>query len=337
MEYRPLGDSALSVSAFGLGTMMFGAWGNPDPASCRLMVDIALDGGITFFDTADIYDAGRAEEILGEALAGRRDGIVLATKVGKPMGDDPAQRGLGGRWIRQAVEGSLRRLRTDRIDLYQMHWPDRGTPLEETLGALDRLVRAGKVLHVGTSTFPAEQLVEAQWIAGRGFARPVAEQPPYSILARGVERAVLPTCLRYRMGALAWAPLNGGWLTGKYAFGAPRASRGDREPAHFDHAGPMRDRKLDLVGRLQEIAAGAGLPLSALALGFTLTHPAVAAVLIGPRTPEQLEQLLKEADARLDDATLDLIDTVVPPGVDVNPADAGWISPGLDVAQRRRR
>jgi aryl-alcohol dehydrogenase (NADP+) len=302
------------------------------------MVDMALDAGVTLFDTADIYDFGVSEEVLGEALRGRRARVVLATKFGNPMGGDPAHRGGSRRWVRQAVTDSLRRLGTDHIDLYQMHRPDPGVAFDETLAELDALVREGLVRAVGTSTFPAEHLVEAQWAAERGgFVRPATEQPPYSVLCRGVERAVFPTCRRYDVGGLVWAPLNGGWLTGKYRRDQPppAASRAEREPAHFDHATDWREVKLGIVERLTAIATEAGLTLPGLALGFALAHPAVSSVLIGPRTPEQLAELLPLADTRLESDTLAAIDALVPPGTDINPADAGYTPPSLDSANLR--
>ena len=333
VEKRKLGSSRLDVSAFGLGTMMFGKWGNPDRDQCRRMLDIALNGGITLVDTADIYDFGVSEDMLGEFLEGRRDRVVLATKFGNAMDDDPMHRGGSRLWVREAVTDSLRRLRTDHIDLYQMHRPDPDVPFEETLGALDELVREGLVGAVGTSCFPSEQLVESQWIAARrNFVRPTSEQPPYSILCRGVESAVFPMCRRYDIGAIVWAPLNGGWLTGKYRRGQepPQSSRAQREPDHFDHGTGWRDTKLDLVERLEKVAMEAGVSLTALGLGFALAHPAVSSVLLGPRTPEQLEDLLQFANVRLDDDTLAAIDAIVPPGADVNPADAGYTPHWLD-------
>jgi aryl-alcohol dehydrogenase-like predicted oxidoreductase len=330
--------SGIEVSAFGLGTMMFGAWGNPDRGECNRMVDMALDAGITLFDTADIYDFGVSEEIVGRALEGRRDRVVLATKFGNAMDDDPAHRGGSRRWVRQAVTDSLRRLGTDRIDLCQMHRPDPEVPFEETLGALTELVDEGLIGTVGTSTFPAEQLVEAQWIASRdGHTRPTSEQPPYSILCRGVEHAVLPMCRKYDIGALVWAPLNGGWLTGKYRRDEPppASSRGEREPDHFDLAGGWRDAKFDAVDRLSSVADAAGVPLAGMAVAFALAHPAVSAVLIGPRTPDQLADLLTLADIRLDPDTLAAIDAIVPPGTTVNPHDSGYDNPHLSPTRVR--
>jgi aryl-alcohol dehydrogenase-like predicted oxidoreductase len=338
MEQRTLGSSGIEVGAVALGTMMFGAWGNPDREQCRRMVDMALDAGVTLIDTADIYDFGVSEEIVGEALAGRRDRVVLATKFGNPMDDDPLHRGGSRRWVRESITNSLRRLQTDHIDLYQMHRPDPDVPFEETLGALHELVDEGLVRAVGTSCFPAEQLVEAHWIAERhGFVRPATEQPPYSVFCRSAERAVFPTCRKYDVNAIVWAPLNGGWLTGKYRRDQPPppASRAEREPDHFDHSGNWREVKLGLVEQLTTLADQAGLTLTGLALGFALAHPAVAAVLIGPRTPEQLADLLTLADVRLDAATLAAIDALVLPGTDVNPADAGYTPPSLDPAVLR--
>jgi aryl-alcohol dehydrogenase (NADP+) len=338
MPTRQLGSSGIEVGQIALGTMMFGAWGNPDRDECHRIVDIAIDAGVTLFDTADIYDFGVSESILGDALRGRRDRVVVATKFGNPMDDDPGHRGGSRRWVRQAVTDSLRRLGVDHIDLYQMHRPDPDVPFAETLGELDALVQEGLVRAIGTSTFPPEQLVEAQWAAERlGLARPATEQPPYSILCRGVERAVLPVCRRYDIGALVWAPLNGGWLTGKYRRDQPppASSRAEREPDHFDHSGNWRDTKLDLVDRLTVIAEDAGITLTSLAIGFVLAHPAVSAVLLGPRTPEQLTDLLRHADVMLDADTLAAVDAVVAPGTDVNPSDAGYDNPHLTEAKLR--
>ncbi len=314
-----------------LGTMMFGRWGNTDEAECHRMVHRALDAGVTMFDTADMYDAGASERILGGALRGRRDEVLVATKVGNPMDGDAARSGLSRRWIQQACEDSLRRLGVDRIDLYQMHRPDPSTPFEETLAALDELVRAGKVAAIGTSTFSAAQLDALQACAAeRGWARPVTEQPPYSILARGIEAEVLPALRRHRVEALVWAPLNGGWLTGKYqtpAAEADAASRANRQPDHFDHRDEaIRAEKLRLVDALQRVAAEAGMTLPQLALAFVLDEPAVSAAIIGPRTEAQLEQLLDAAARGIDGLPPGVraaIDALVAPGRNVNPADAG--------------
>jgi aryl-alcohol dehydrogenase-like predicted oxidoreductase len=322
---RKLGHGGPEVSALGLGTMMFGRWGNSDPDACRRMVDIALDAGIVLVDTADIYDFGVSEEIVGAAIAGRRDRVVIATKVGNAMSDDPAERGLSRRWIHASCDASLRRLRVDHIDVYQMHRPDPDTALEESLAAFDELVAAGKVGAVGTSTFSPAQLEELQQLASdHDWIRPTSEQPPYSVFVRGIEREVLPTCRRHQIGVLVWAPLNGGWLTGKYQRDNVDAdSRALREPDHFDHRDvDMRARKRELVDRLATVASEAGITLTQLALGFALANPDVAAVLLGPRTPEQLSELIDPLPDPLDADVLGAIDEIVSPGTNVNAADA---------------
>lgn len=337
MEMTVLGRTGITVSRFGLGTMVLGAWGNTDRASCARIVNGALDAGINLVDTADIYAFGESEEIVGEAIEGRRDEVVLATKFHNGMTEDPNHRGNSRRWIRQAVDDSLRRLRTDRIDLYQVHRPDPSTDIAETIDALTDLVRDGKIIAWGTSTFPAEELVEACWAAGRrGVAAPHSEQPPYSILCRGIERDVLPTCARHGIGVLVWSPLAGGWLTGKYRRGlaAPAGSRAVTNPDHFD---ADNDDKLSAVERLAAVADEAGLSLTQMSLAWATEHPAVSAALIGPRTEAQLEELLSAADDVLDGETLDAIDEIVSPGTDLNPADRGWNPPGLDRSARRRR
>lgn len=341
MEHRPLGRTGISVSTYCLGTMMFGAWGQPDESECAAMVRAALDAGVNFVDTADVYDDGVSEEILGRALRGVRDDVVVATKFHNPMGADPNQRGNSRRWIMRAVDDSLRRLGTDWIDLYQVHRPDPATDVDETLGALSDLVHQGKVRAIGTSTFPAEQLVEAQWVAERrGRERFATEQPPYSVLARGIEASVLPVCERYGIGVLVWAPLNGGWLSGKYGRGAapPAGSRAAREPDHFDFNGPVHERKLAALEALTKLADASGMRLIDLAHAFVLAHRAVTAAIVGPRTVEQLRDVLSGTGAaRLAGDVLDAIDAIVPPGVDVNPNDAGWRAPELADASLRRR
>jgi aryl-alcohol dehydrogenase-like predicted oxidoreductase len=342
MQYRTLGRTGMTVSTHCLGAMMFGSWGNTDHDECVRMIHTALDAGINFVDTADVYSAGESEEIVGRALAGRRDDVVLATKVHAPMSADPNQRGNSRRWITREIDNSLRRLRTDWIDLYQIHRPDFTTDIDETLGALSDLVHQGKVRAIGSSTFPAELIVEAQWVAERrARERFVCEQPPYSIFARGVERAVLPTCRRHDMGVIVWGPLNGGWLTGKYRRGAspPPGSRAatGRIPDRYDFERPDVQHKLELVGALEKVAADAGLSLTHLAQAWVLEHPAVTSAIIGPRTPEQLADLLAGQEVRLDTAALDRIDELIEPGTDVAAPDAGWSSPDLLPARRRRR
>ena len=333
MEHRPLGATGVEVSPLCLGAMMFGAWGNPDHDESIRIIHRALDAGINFVDTADVYSRGESEEIVGKALAGgRRDRVVLATKFHGAMGDDPNERGNSRRWILQEVDASLRRLGTDWIDLYQVHRFDPGTDLDETLGALTDLVRAGKIRYLGSSTFPAHLIVEAQWVAERrGRERFMCEQPPYSMLVRGIEADVLPVCTQYRMGAIPWSPLAGGWLSGRYRKGAepPTSTRAGRIPRRYDLSLPENQRKLDAAERLGQLAEGAGLTLIELAIAFVIRHPAVTAAIIGPRTMEQLESQLPALEVSLDDELLDRIDEIVPPGTNLNPADAGWTPPSL--------
>ena len=348
MEYRSLGRTGMKVSPLCLGAMMFGAWGEPDHDVSIKIIHRALDAGINFIDTADVYSQGESESIVGKALAGgRRDDIILATKVHSQMGvglgerGDPNKRGNSRRWIIREVENSLRRLQTDWIDLYQMHRPDPGTDVEETLGALTDLQRQGKIRVFGSSTFPAHEIVEAQWVAERrGLGRFVTEQPPYSILVRGIETDVLPVAEKYGMGVIPWSPLAGGWLTGRYRKGQdiPETHRSQRIPARYDLSIPGNQAKLDAVEELAVLAEDAGLSLIHLALAFTLTHPAVTAPIIGPRTMEQLESQLGAEDVTLSEDILDRIDKIVPPGVSLNREDSGYIPPGLrEPALRRRR
>ena len=341
MRYRTLGTTGIQVSPYCLGAMMFGQWGNADHEDSIRVVHRALDSGINFVDTADVYSRGESEEIVGKALKGRRDAVVLATKVHGTMGDDPNEQGNSRRWIRYEVEQSLKRLQTDYIDLYQIHRPDPRTDIEETLSVLTDLVREGKVRAIGSSTFPAEQIVEAQWVAERrGFERFRCEQPPYSIFARGIEANVLPACEKYGMGAITWSPLGGGWLTGRYRSGQQvdmSKGRARRLPGRFDPAIPENQRKLELVDELEKVASDAGASLTHLAIAFVIAHPAVSAAIIGPRTMEQLDDLLAGADVRLADETLDRIDEIVAPGTTVNRADAGWEPPALVQSRRRRR
>jgi aryl-alcohol dehydrogenase-like predicted oxidoreductase len=341
MRMRTLGGTGIKVSPYCLGAMMFGAWGNPDHEDSIRIIHAALDGGINFVDTADVYSAGESEEIVGQALRGRRDEVVLATKAHGSMGQDVNMAGNSRRWIVREVENSLRRLQTDYIDLYQMHRPDPDTDIDETLSALSDLVHSGKVRAIGSSTFPAEQIVEAQWLADRrGYVRFRCEQPPYSIFVRGIERDVLPACQKYGMGVIAWSPLGGGWLTGRIRrdTGVDMSKgRAQRLPQRFDPALPGNQAKLAAVEELVKIAADAGCSLTHMALAFVIGHPAVTSAIIGPRTMDQLTDLLAGASVALDDDGLDQIDQIVAPGVTLNPADAGWQPPVLaDPAARRR-
>jgi aryl-alcohol dehydrogenase-like predicted oxidoreductase len=340
MEYRQLGRTGVQVSELCLGTMMLGAWGNPDHDESIRIVHAALDAGINLVDTADVYSGGESEEIVGKALEGRRDRVVLATKFHWAMGDDPNQRGNSRRWILQEVDASLRRLRTDWIDLYQVHRPDPDMDVDETLGALTDLVHAGKIRYLGSSTFPAHAIVEAQWVAERrSRERFTCEQPPYSLLVRGVERDVLPVCRRYGLGVIPWSPLAGGWLSGRYRKDAdvPESRRAQRIPKRYDMSLPGNRAKLEAADALARLAEEAGLSLIHLAIGFVLRHPAVTAPIVGPRTMEQLESQLGAVDVHLDDALLDRIDEIVPPGTNLNPADAGYVPRALADASRRRR
>ena len=340
MERTTLGTTGIQVSRYCLGAMMLGAWGNRDLDDCVRIIHAALDEGINFVDTADVYSRGESEEIVGKALKGRRDQVVLATKAHGPMGDDANERGNSRRWLVQECDASLRRLGTDWIDLYQIHRWDRETDHDETLGALTDLVRAGKVRYIGSSTYPPSEIVAAQWTAERrGRERFVCEQPPYSMLVRGVEGEVLPVCEQYRMGVIAWSPLAGGWLTGRWRKGqdAPQSTRAQRLPQRYDLSIPENQRKLDAADALAQLADESGLTLIHMALAFVLGHPAVTAAIIGPRTMEQLESQLGALDVQLDAALLDRIDEIVPPGSNFSRADAGWVPPAVEHSALRRR
>jgi aryl-alcohol dehydrogenase-like predicted oxidoreductase len=335
MKYRTLGRTGIKVSPYCLGAMMFGAMGNADHDDCIRIIHKALDFGINFIDTADRYSRGESEEIVGKALKGKRDNIVLATKVHGSMGEDPNSQGNSRRWIMQAVEASLRRLQTDHIDLYQIHRPSPETDIEETLSVLTDLMRAGKVRAIGSSTFPASEIVEAQWVAERrGLARFRTEQPPYSILNRSTEREVLPLCQTYGMGALVWSPLAKGMLTGRYRKGQPLPDslRAKTFPAQM-----ADERNLDAVERLIPIAEAAGLSLTHMGIGFVMAHPGVTSAILGPRTMQQLDDLLAGAEVVLSDEMLDRIDQVVTPGTDSGPMGAAYVPPAVTQASLRRR
>jgi aryl-alcohol dehydrogenase-like predicted oxidoreductase len=335
MQYRTLGRTGIKVSPYCLGAMMFGAFGNADHDDSIRIIHKALDTGINFIDTADAYSRGESEEIVGKALKGRRANIVLATKAHIPMGDDPNQRGNSRRWLVREVEDSLRRLQTDHIDLYQIHRPDPDTDIEETLSALTDLINAGKVRAIGSSTFPASDIVEAQWVAERrGLARFRTEQPPYSILNRGIEREVLPVCQRYGMGMLVWSPLAMGQLTGRYRKGQqqPGSVRVDRFPKQMSD-----ERRLDAVEQLITVAEEAGLSLTHMAMAFSVAHPGVTSTILGPRTMAYLDDLLAGVEAVLDDRTLDRIDEIVPPGTDVGRLEADYNPPAIAQLHLRRR
>ncbi|TDE28644.1 aldo/keto reductase [Nonomuraea mesophila] len=332
MQYRTLGRTGIKVSPYALGALMFApSVGNPDPDDTARIIHKALDAGINVIDTADAY--GGSEEVVGKALKGRRDDVVLATKVSRPMGDDPNHQGASRRWIVTAVENSLRRLQTDHIDLYQIHRPDPGTDIEETLSALSDLIRSGKVRAIGTSGLPASDMVEAQWVAERrGLARFHTEQPPYSLLNRGIEREVLPVAQRFGMGTLVWGPLGQGLLTGRVRKGQENELRRARFVQHLND-----ERRLDVVERLISLAGQAGLPLTHLAMAFTIAHPGVTSAIVGPRTMSHLDDLLAGIDVALTDDLLDRIDEVVPPGTDVGTLDQAYLPPAVQQADLRRR
>jgi len=347
MNYRTLGRTGVEVSELCFGAMMFGDWGNTDEDEGIRMVHAALDAGINFVDTADVYSQGRSEETVGKALEGRRDDVVLATKVHGQMGEGRNRQGTSRMWIAREVEDSLRRLRTDHIDLYQIHRPVPSTDLEETLGVLTDLQREGKIRYAGCSTYPAWMVVESHWVAERrGLTRFVTEQPPYSIFVRHNEVDLFPVTQRYGMGVLSWSPLAGGWLTGKYRRDqeVPSGSRAERYThrfagtpvaRRFDMSHQDNQRKLDLVEELAKVAADAGISMTHMAHAFALSHPAVTSIIIGPKTLDQLDEAIAGADVRLDDSTLDAIDQIVPPGTSIHDADRGWVPPWMEPSQRR--
>lgn len=347
MRFQLLGDTGVWVSSYALGSAMFGTWGNSDEHQCAQIIHRALDAGINLIDTADVYSDGQAERIIGQAIKDRRDELIVATKFHAPMGPGHNDRGNSRLWIMRAVEASLRRLGTDHIDLYQVHRAQPETAIEETLQALSDLVAQGKVRYIGSSTFQAWQLVQAQTASQRlQCARFVSEQPPYSILVRSIERDVLAVAQQYKLGVIVWSPLAGGWLSGKYRSRVPPAdsraarsreyrSRGGRMEERYQIAADANAAKFQIVDDLARVAQHARLPLLSMALAFTLAHPAVTSCLIGPRTPEQLDAILAHADAELDEATLDAIDAVVPPGTVINPADLGWDLPWMTSSARR--
>ena len=332
MQYRTLGRTGIKVSPYGLGALMFATQvGNSDPEDSIRIIHKALDSGINLIDTADAY--GDSEEIVGRALKGRREHVVLTTKVSRPMGADPNQRGASRRWIMTAIENSLRRLQTDHIDVYQIQRPDPDTDIEETLSAMTDLVRCGKVRAIGTSTMPASDIVEAQWVAERrGLERFRTEQPPYSILNRSIEREVLPVAQRYGMGVLVWGPLGQGMLTGRVR----RGQDTDVIRAKF-HTAFRDERRLDVVEQLIPLAQEAGLSMTHLAMAFAIAHPAVTSALLGARTMEQLDDLLAGLDVALTDDVLDRIDEIVPPGTDIGTLDQAYVPPAMQNTSLRRR
>ncbi|MFI5307142.1 MAG: aldo/keto reductase [Polyangiales bacterium] len=343
MEYRHLGRTGMSVSRYCLGAMMFGGMGNRDHDQCVRIIHKALDSGVNFIDTADVYSAGESERIVGKALQGRRDKVILATKFYGPMGQDLNMMGGSRRWIVREVEASLERLGTDYIDLYQIHRFDENTDLEETMSALTDLVHQGKIRCFGSSMFPADRIVESHWVAEkRGLLRFRCEQPWYSIFSRETERFVLPACERYGMGVICWSPLDGGWLTGRYLKPEDLTERSRvvlaarRRGGKFDPESELIKRKFELANALDGLAKQAGFPLTHMAIAFVLEHPSLTSAIIGPRTYEQLEDLLACADLKLDSTLLDRIDALVPPGTNVNGIDLSSRPAGMRKSGRRR-
>ncbi|ALV51698.1 aldo/keto reductase [Streptomyces althioticus] len=340
MQYRTLGRTGVQVSTLALGAMNFGAIGRTTQEEATAIVDAALEAGVNVIDTADMYGDGESEEIVGKAIAGRRDDIVLATKATMPIGDERNHRGSSRRWIYTALDNSLRRLGVDHVDLYQMHRWDPTTSDEETLSALTDLQRAGKIRSFGSSTFPAYRIVQAQWAAREHrLGRYVTEQPSYSMLQRGIEAHVLPVTEEYGMGVLAWSPLASGWLSGAVRKGRDVTThRSAILPERFDPSLPHNQARYDAVERLAGVADEAGLTLIQLALGFVNAHPAVTAALIGPRTVEHLRSQLAAADTVLSADVLDAIDEIVAPGTDLAPGEKFDTPPALlDASLRRRR
>ena len=339
MLYRTLGRTGVQVSALALGAMNFGSIGRTTQDEATAMVDAALDAGINLIDTADMYSTGGSEEMVGKALAGRRDDVVLATKASMPMSDDPNHRGASRRWLVAELDHSLQRLGVDHVDLYQIHRWDPTTSDEETLSALTDLQRAGKIRYFGSSTFPAYRIVEAQWAAREHrLSRYVTEQPSYSILQRGVEAHVLPVAQEHGLGVLAWSPLASGWLSGAVRAGRDITThRSTVLPQRFDLSRPSNQARMDAVERLAVVAEEAGLTMIQLALGFVTAHPAVTSAIIGPRTMDHLRSQLAAAQTVLTADVLDAIDTIVAPGVDLAPEEKVDAPPALlDPSLRRR-
>ncbi|HVV12181.1 aldo/keto reductase [Amycolatopsis sp.] len=339
MQYRTLGRTGIQVSSLALGAMNFGRNGRTTQDDVTAIIDAALEGGINLIDTADFYSAGESEQLVGKAIAGRRDDIVLATKAGLPMGEERNHQGASRRWLVTELDNSLRRLDVDHVDLYQVHRWDPRTSDEETLSALTDLQRAGKIRHFGSSTFPAYRIVEAQWAAREHhLSRYVTEQPSYSILQRGIERDVLPVTEQYGLGVLVWSPLASGWLSGAVREGQEITThRATLLPQRFDLTVPANRARLDAVEQLAKVADEAGLTLIQLALGFVTAHPGVTSALVGPRTLEHLQSQLAAADTVLSADVLDAIDTIVAPGVDLAAHEKLDTPPALlDPSLRRR-
>ena len=339
MQYRTLGRTAVQVSTLSLGAMNFGAIGHTTQENATAIVDAALEAGVNLIDTADFYSQGESEEMVGRAIAGRRDDVVLATKAFLPMGEERNHRGASRRWLISALDSSLRRLGVDHVDLYQVHRWDPTTTDEETLSTLTDLQRAGKIRYFGSSTFPAYRIVEGQWAAReRNLGRYVTEQLNYSILNRGAETDVLPVTENHGLGVLVWSPLSSGWLSGAVRAGQEITThRSSVMPQRFDLDVPANRAKLDVVEQLAKVAADAGLTMIQLALGFVTSHPGVTSAIIGPRTMDHLESQLAAADTVLSADVLDAIDAIVAPGVDLSPGEKIDTRQSISDASLRRR
>jgi aryl-alcohol dehydrogenase-like predicted oxidoreductase len=342
MQQRQLGRTGVMVSELCLGAMMYGSMGNPDHDDCVRQIHLALDAGINFIDTADVYSRGESEEIVGKAIQGRRDDIVLATKFFAAFDDNPNHAGGSRRWIMTEVENSLRRLGVDHIDLYQCHRFPETMDLDETLGALSDLQRAGKIRYFGSSAFPADRIVESHWLADRrGHGHLRCEQASYSIMSREIEKHVIPACERYGMGVIVYSPLGGGWLSGRYRdvedfTPDSRIVRLSARWGGFDPHAELNQRRLEVVRRVQGLADESGVSLPRLAVAWTLEHPGITSAIIGPRTMEQLESLLDADEVRLSADVLDAIDTIVAPGTKVSPLDPSSDPHALRPERRRR-
>ena len=339
MQYRTLGRTGVQVSTLALGAMNFGAIGRTSQDEATAIVDAALEAGINLIDTADMYGQGESEELVGKAIAGRRDDLVLATKATMPMGDERNHQGSSRRWLVTALDDSLRRLGVDHVDLYQIHRWDPSTSDEETLSALTDLQRAGKIRSFGSSTFPAYRIVQAQWAAREHhLGRYVTEQPSYSILQRGIEAHVLPVTEEYGLGVLAWSPLASGWLSGAVRAGQEiSTSRSVFAPERFDTTLPYNQARLDAVEQLAKVADEAGLTLIQLALGFVTAHPAVTSALIGPRTVDHLHSQLAAADTVLSLTSSTRSTPSLPPASTLPPHEKFDTPPALLEPSLRRR
>ncbi len=319
MEYRQLGCSGMRVSKLCLGTMNFG--GSTDDGEAARIVDEAIAGGVNFIDTADVYARGVSEEMVGRALAanGHRDDVVLATKGVATMGKGPNDHGASRYHLTRAVEASLRRLQTDRIDLYYLHITDITTPVDEILQTLDVLVKQGKILYIGTSKWPVPLIMEALWLSDKhGLPRTIAEQPPYNLTDRRIELELVWTCMRYGIGIMPFGPLAGGVLSGIYRKDQP-APEGHRfkEVGQRDGHNRYTEQTLALVEALIPLAEGQGISLAELSLAWLMQRPGITSPICGPRTAEHVRSALRACEVALTPEELARVDEVIPPGTNV--------------------